>query len=100
LRGGDSSKVDLLDLRKVTDTFEIWKRTITNNPAPVGYTLREISTLFPDDEYYFGVSAREIMHSAIDDFLSSEKVTDILVENTPDAGNANPISPDAIFIAQ
>ncbi len=49
LKGGDSSQVDLLDLRKVYNTFDVWKGTIIQNPAPVSFVLKKISSVFPDE---------------------------------------------------
>jgi hypothetical protein len=49
VKGGDTSIVDLLNLRAKGETFRDWKASIPRNPAPVSFTLREISALFPKD---------------------------------------------------
>jgi hypothetical protein len=48
LSGGDSNLVNLLDTRDGAETIGIWKTTITANPVPVQYRMREISTLYDD----------------------------------------------------
>jgi hypothetical protein len=86
LKGGDSSIVDLLDLRKTTDTFETWKRTIPINPAVVSYTLEEVSALFPD-EAFENINIRNAMKAAVRGFLTDIKVRDIIIDSSPDDPN-------------
>jgi len=83
LKGGDSSQVDLLDLRKLYNTFEVWKGTIIVNPAPVTFVLKKISSLFPD-QFVNGVNQRDQMSFAIDQYLTTTQVTDIIIDNDPD----------------
>jgi len=83
LKGGDSSQVDLLDLRKLYNTFEVWKGTIIENPAPITYVLKKISSLFPDEEVD-GINQRDQMSFAIDQYLLSTETTDIIIDNSPD----------------
>jgi hypothetical protein len=83
LKGGDSSKVDLLDLRKAVDTFETWKGTIMNNPAPVNFVLKKISHMIPD-ELVNGVNRRDAMSDAIDEFLKIKEIDSIIVDRSPD----------------
>jgi len=86
LKGGDSSKVDLLNTRNAATTFHDWKATIPQNPAPVAFTLRSISFLFQKDEVQmqdaaseavYMVSPRAQMDAAIDDFLVTKEVGEI-----------------------
>jgi hypothetical protein len=87
LKGGDSSKVHLLDIRKAYNTFEVWKGTIMVNPAPVNFILKKISHIFEDIEVN-GVNHRDETSYAIDEFLKTQDAT-ILVERNPDvAANA------------
>jgi hypothetical protein len=83
LKGGDSSQVDLLDLRKVYNTFDVWKGTIIQNPAPVSFVLKKISSVFPD-EVVNNVNRRDEMSFAIDQYLLLMDTTSIIVDNNPD----------------
>jgi len=84
LKGGDSSQVDLLDLRKLYNTFEVWKGTIIQNPAPITFALKKISSLFPD-EAVKGINQRDQMSFAIDQYLQTVATTDIIIDNNPDS---------------
>jgi len=91
LRGGDSLVVDLLNPNNAdgTSAFETWKYTVFQNPAPISMTLKEIATLFPDDEFY-GVNSRDAMADATHQFIVNEAVTDIIVDSSPDEPNYVP----------
>jgi len=67
LKGGKSEMVDLLNFGNPTDVFEAWKVTIEENPAPVLFTLKEISSFFPDEEVE-GLNRREVVKHAIKQF--------------------------------
>jgi len=88
LKGGDSSIVNLLDLRKTTDTFETWKLTVPQNPAVVSYTLQEVSSLVPDEEFD-QINIRNAMKAAVRGFLRDVQVRDILVDSSPDDPNSD-----------
>jgi len=86
LKGGDSSKVDLLNTRNAVTTFTDWKATIPQNPAPTAFSLRAISFLFQKDEVQmqdaaseapYMVSPRAQMDAAITDFLTTKEVGEI-----------------------
>jgi len=80
LKGGDSSMVDLLNFKQSTDVFEAWKVTIQGNPAPVQFTLKEISALFPDVNTTNGISQRDLVKTAIKLFLTEETVLDPIID--------------------
>jgi len=88
LKGGDTSKIDLLDLAKKTDSFQQWKVTLPQNPAPVLYTLKEISYLFPDKDVK-GINQRKEMFRAISLFLTQIEVGEIIYNTSPDEKTPN-----------
>jgi len=95
LKGGDTTKIDLLDLAKTTDSFQQWKITIAQNPAPVFYVLKDIAYLFPNNTVN-GVNQQDEMKNAIATYLVSFAETDIIYNTSPDAdvspGSKNPDS--------
>jgi len=92
LKGGDTSKIDLLDISKKKDSFQEWKVTLPMNPAPVLYTLKEISWLFPDLDIK-GVNQRAEMKRAIAMFLVEPEVGEIIYNTAPDDKTPDYINP-------
>jgi len=92
LKGGDTSKINLLDISKTTDSFQIWKTTLPLNPAPVLYTLKEVSYLFPDLEVK-GINQRAEMRRAIAMFLVEPEVGEIIFNTVADAKTPDFVNP-------
>jgi len=92
LKGGDTSKINLLDIAKVTDSFQNWKVTLPLNPAPVLYTLKEASYLFPDTVVN-GINQRDEMKRAIAMFLVEPEIGEIIYNTSPDAQTPDYINP-------
>jgi len=86
LKGGNSAKVDLLDLRKAYNTFEIWKGTIMQNPAPVSFVLKKLSHLMPDEKVN-DINRRDELAFAIGEYFKIEKSTSLVVTGNPDVAN-------------
>lgn len=62
------------------------------NPAPVLYTLKEISYLFPDREVA-GINQRAEMKRAIAMFLVEPEVGEIIYNTSPDDKTPDYINP-------
>jgi len=74
LLGGNSSIVNLLDTRNASQAIKAWKQTITGNPVPVVFRLKEISTLFDDP------LMRDQLANAVFYFLNFD-TSDILIKS-------------------
>jgi len=92
LKGGDTSKIDLLDLAKTTDSFQDWKETIAENPAPVIYVLKEVSYLFPN-VVVGGYNQRDEMYNAVATFLTTVEDGEIIYNTSPDEAAPDKINP-------
>lgn len=75
LLGGDSNLVNLLDSSDASTTIKTWKSTITMNPVPVAYRLRDISTLADDEEL------RDRIAAAVQLYLQYDTRDILRVEN-------------------
>jgi len=71
LLGGDSASVNLLDATNASTAIRSWQATITSNPVPVTFRLREVATLFAD------FLLRQEMQNAISVYLTMD-TTDII----------------------
>lgn len=93
LRGGDTSKVDLLSVDKKVESIQAWKRTIAKNPAPVVFTLKPISSLIPST-LFNGINMREQFEIATQYFLSDLESTQIPINASPDDKAPNFVNPN------
>jgi len=62
------------------------------NPAPILYTLKEISYLFPN-EVVKGVNQRKEMNRAIALFLAQPEVGEIIYNTSPDEKTPEYVNP-------
>lgn len=69
LRGGDTSKLDFLDPKKGVDVINEWKSSVYDNPAPISFSLKPISTLFPAPSQESEVDFRVEVDQAISEWI-------------------------------
>jgi len=95
LNGGDANAVNLLDMVNTTVEIRNWKPTIVNNPIPVAFRLREVSTLFDDQ------TISKYMHDAIALYLATQDTQDIVGISYQMRSNApsDQIPSSAVFLS-